>query len=151
MTVLALSMLPTSTGNQPSSWPEPGTGLGSEIREVPARLWPVVEQLVQLATLPPGWNSYNGRAVTPAAIRAALQLLVELGWGGPLPTVSPTAPGGVQLEWGSDDYGVELEIRPNATIAVLVRADEFTEWESEITGAADGRLQEALIWAEKLA
>ncbi len=151
MAVLAQSMLATITEAQVSAWPVSGTGLEPEIRQVPAHLVPLVEQLVQLGSLRPGWNSYNARAVTATALRGALQLLVELDWQGALPTVSPTAAGGIQLEWGGDDYGVELEIRPDGTIAVLVRGDEFTEWESEITGAADRRLQEAMIWAEKLA
>jgi hypothetical protein len=150
MRSLALSTLPNSTYRD-FGQPTPGTGLVAQMSAVPAHLGPIVEILTKLASLPPGWNSYKAKPPAPRAIRQALQLLVDLDWGGPLPTVSPTSTGGIQLEWGDDDAGVELELHANGKIRVLVDTNPNNRWERVVNDVRDPRLQEALIWAEKLA
>ncbi len=100
--------------------------------------------------LPAGWNSYRAKRVRPLAVEAALRLLVDRVWDGPLPSVAPTAPGGVQLEWGSGDDGVELQVGPDGSIHVLIDGHgEMQEYAAR--GADDPVVTDALTWADKLA
>jgi hypothetical protein len=130
--------------------PEPGTGVSVPPLLVPARLAPLTQELERLGALAAKWNSYNSKPVTPVALRATLLLLVALDWQGPLPTVTPTPPGGVQLEWGKDDEGVEVEVRWDGSVTAVVDVDGKME-QYELSGPRDPRLGEILRWAEKLA
>ena len=83
-------------------------------------------------------------------MNAAVRLLTRVGWNGPLPSVVPTSPGGVQLEWGDDDDGVEIVFSPGGD-AVTVLIDVHGEMtEHQLTDLADPFLAEALAWAAKL-
>lgn len=140
----------TSLPYEEIQWPEPGTGVAAPGQEVPVRFAPFVDQLHRLADLGPGWNSYQSKPVAPLALWTALRLLVALDWQGPLPSAVPTAPGGVQLEWGGDDQGVEVEVRRDGSLAALVDVDGQME-EYELSGPYDPRWAGILLWAEKLA
>lgn len=53
-------------------------------------------------------------------------------------------------EWGAtDDEGVEIEVRSDGSISVLVDANGAVQ-ERVIGGFTDPFLSEALAWAEKL-
>lgn len=84
---------------RPAEWSESGTWREESLR-VPGHLAPVVSQLFTLRALHPGWNSYRAAAISQTAVVSAVRLLVEAGWQGPLPTVSPTSRGGVHLGVG---------------------------------------------------
>ena len=150
-----MSVLVTST-IQVSGYRElrpavPGAALGTDHAEVPTHLAPLVEALADLVNVRENWNCYNARVPSVQSLRRTLQLLCEVDWRGPLPTVTPTSSGGIVLEWGDDDAGVEIEIRPDNQVGILVDADTSNRWECLVNDARDPRLSEALIWAEKLA
>ncbi len=149
MTVVPTSSLPSLPFDQPP-WATPGTTLSADPPALSAALLPVAHQLDELATLPPGWNSYNARPIDPRSREAALSVLAFLAWDGPLPTVSPTPRGGVQLEWGGDEDGVELEFAPDGVAAILIQVNgEPVEYpQGTVT---DYALREAAAWASKLA
>jgi hypothetical protein len=132
-------------------WPVPGTSRSSEPPlQVPDHLRPVVAQLLDLLALGPGWNSYGARRIDPRAVTAAIRLLVQAGWDGHLPSISPTPQGGVQLEWGGQDDGVELLFTPDGAITALIDVNgEMREHEAE--GVADPIVSDALAWAYELA
>ena len=131
-------------------WSEPGTTQERLDISIPVRLAPVVEQIMALLNLREGWNSYQASRVQPAAVVAALRLLTAVDWSGPLPSVAPTLRGGIQLEWGNDDDGVEIVFGPQGSLSALVDLHgEMTEF--AIASLDDPALHEVLIWAEKLA
>lgn len=117
-------------------------------------LIPVVEQLAELQSLQPNWDSYGAPRVSETAINRALRLLADLQWTGPLPSIAPTARGGIHFEWGGDDEGVEMNIRADGTVTVLVDVAGHMR-EAEVQTLADPRLDpflnEALSWAARLA
>jgi hypothetical protein len=109
-----------------------------------------VIQLHELLGLQEGWNSYGARQIDPEAVEAALKILVLANWRGPLPRVSPTPRGGVEIEWGGDEDGVEIECRPDGSVTALVDVDgQMREWAA--AGPDDPMLTEVFLWAEKLA
>lgn len=148
MTALSTEML-TSGDYASKSWSEPGTTQDRwVIVNVPPRLAPLAHQLEGLLALGEGWNSYRAKRVRPEAVASALRLLTN--WSGPLPSVSPTTRGGVQLEWGGDDEGVEITFLPDGFVSVLVDANASMS-EHLVASFEDPALFDALIWAEKLA
>lgn len=149
MSTAMVSALGTVPYNE-LTWQGPGTGTAPPVLRVPVRLAPVVQQLQKLATLQSGWNSYQGQALTHLAVSQVVVFLATVDWGGPLPNVVPTAPGGVKLEWGDDESGVEVEVGADGTFAALI--DDNGEMEEySLTGPRDPRWAEILRWAEKLA
>lgn len=131
-------------------WPTAGTALAPSPLQVPERLQPLIDQLNELLALRKGWNSYAAPEISIDACRRALHLLIETQWDGPLPTTAPTTSGGVQLEWGGEDEGVELEFTPDNKLGVLIDADgrQREIWVDDIHHP---EVFEALTWARKFA
>ena len=70
-----------------------------------------VEGVVELLSLPAGWNSYSAEPIAPQNAIAAIRLLAELlGPGTPAPVVVPTVRGGIQLEWHTNGIDIEIYI-----------------------------------------
>jgi hypothetical protein len=66
--------------------------------------------LNELLSLPPNWNSYGARPIDPVIVRAAREMLHRLAQPHtPRPNVVPTVRGGVQLEWHTGGIDLELE------------------------------------------
>jgi hypothetical protein len=59
------------------------------------------------------------------------------------------ADGGVTLEWGGDDAGVELIVRAGGSASVLIDVEGEVR-EAEVSGPRDPALLDALLWAGKL-
>jgi hypothetical protein len=133
-----------------SAWTSPQSSVESKpIVAVPWTFFPIFNKLSELVNLPANWDSYGGRPVTVKAAVAALRLLVDLQWPGPLPSVAPTAPGGVQFEWGGDDEGVEVSIGPDGTLTVLMDVAGQMH-EAEVESLTAPLMSEALAWAARL-
>lgn len=139
----------SSLGYHAQSWPETGTSEAGPVL-VPAHLAPVAAKLSQLSALRPGWNSYGAAPVRLSAIEAAIRVLVYAGEDMPMPSVSPTPRGGIQLEWGADHDGVEIEFEPDGSISVLIDVNGELD-QRRVTGPDDSSLVDALTWATKLA
>jgi hypothetical protein len=81
----------------------------------PERKWEVevVQALVRLASMRPGWDSYNAPSLRRDAGHFALEILQGvMRPRTPVPQVVPSAAGGVQLEW--HEKGVDLELHITA-------------------------------------
>ena len=105
--------------------------------------------MTELTRLEPGWDSYGGRPTSSYAAGRALALLVDTGWDGPLPSISPMADGGITMEWGGDDSSVELIVRADGNASVLIDVEGEMR-EARATGPGDPALLDALLWAGKL-
>lgn len=129
-------------------WAQPGT-VEPLRRVLPSYLEPLLPALAELTMLQPGWDSYGGRPTSSYAASRALALLIDAGWDGPLPTVSPMADGGITMEWGGDNSSVELIVRAGGNASVLVDVEgEMSE--GPVSGSGDPALLDALLWAGKL-
>jgi hypothetical protein len=133
------------------AWTGPGTsGSNESALQVPDHLSPLVDQLLDLLALSPGWNSYGARRIEPRSVAAVVRLLVDAGWEGPSPSVSPTPHGGVLLAWGGQEDGVELLFSPEGNVTALVDVNGEMR-EAAVDGVGDPVLSDALAWATKLA
>ncbi|MGH8902785.1 MAG: hypothetical protein ACRDYA_14190 [Egibacteraceae bacterium] len=99
-------------------------------RQSAAWLEDVIDAMKRVLALPDGWNSYGSARIKLPAVHNALKVLVVSGFDGPAPTVVPTVRGGVQLEWETEDLGVEVEFDPDGTITTLVEDEQGTREES---------------------
>lgn len=146
----------SSLGYSPRTWSEPGTSEDAPLLVPAHRMSPDLAaaaiELVQLSALRPGWNSYGASPVQRVAIQRAVQLLVYAGEVDrlPRPSVCPTPKGGVQLEWGGEDEGVEIEVQADGSISLLIDVSGQVEQQS-IVDADEHALSDALHWAAKLA
>jgi hypothetical protein len=131
-------------------WDRPGTALHPDDVRLAHDLEPLVERIRELYGLGPNWDSYGGRRVHAGAVRAVLELLSQVRGHLPLPIVSPMSTGGLQLEWGGNDEGVEIEVGPDGTVTVLIDV-EGAATERRATGLGDPLVFDALAWAAKLA
>lgn len=117
----------------------------------PAWKEPVVLRLVELLQLPERWDSYEARRIQGKAVSSALYLLESsAGHHTPMPSIVPTADGGIQLEWHALGVDMELVVSPAEAPQLFFR-DRRTaeEWEREL-GADLGPLSMALrILAER--
>jgi hypothetical protein len=69
----------------------------------------LLPNIVMLADLKQGWDSYNAPAIRSDALVFALKLLQNIMQPGtPIPQVVPSSIGGVQLEW--HERGIDLEL-----------------------------------------
>lgn len=69
-------------------------------------------KLAELASLPPNWDSYGGRPLSPEMRFAAGRLIAQIAeLGLPKPAIVPTSDGSIQLEWHERDIDLELRLR----------------------------------------
>lgn len=79
----------------------------------PALHWQasVVRSIAELLKLPENWNSYGSKCVRyDTAMFAILVLENIMAAGTPLPSVVPTAHGGIQFEWHENDVDFEIDV-----------------------------------------
>jgi hypothetical protein len=83
---------------------------------------PTLREIDALTALAPNWDSYGGKPMTAVALDAAKQVIrgMEDVDGAKSPQVVPTSPGGVQLEWVRKDFDLEIELRPDGELQLLV-------------------------------
>lgn len=65
-------------------------------------------EFASLLGLKPGWDSYKARAINLACVNAAVDLLGKLPPHLKKPHVVPLVTGGVQLEWHTRSYELEI-------------------------------------------
>ena len=85
------------------------------------------ECLASLATLPKGWDGYDGIPVGPAIVVLVRYFLTAIEeCGRTVPDVVPLSNGGVQLEWVGGVYKVEMEVEisPRGEIQVYLEEGE---------------------------
>lgn len=73
----------------------------------------VAAKLEELAALPVGWNGERSAVISREAITRALTLLeAVITDQTPAPNVVPLSTGGVQVEWHTGGFDLELEVYP---------------------------------------
>lgn len=110
----------------------------------PAWLGECVERANDLLNLEPNWDSYGGERIEIKWAVEALQLLSQIMVAGaPSPSLVPTAPGGVQLEWHANQVDLEIELGPSGCGAIL---EDFRSGDiEEIEDISDvGALRQAI-------
>lgn len=85
--------------------------------------------LEALSKLEPGWDSYDGCRVSPAALAKAQATLDASDFE---PShITPIGNGGVQFEYYSEAFEFELEFTPEGEVAILV-SDNIGDMRDEI-------------------
>lgn len=91
---------------------------------------PLMEEVCELGSLPPNWNSYGARPIRPEIAATTMVLLLNvLLPDDPVPSVVPTSRGGILLEWHEAGIDLEIDIRSPSCFHVSLeidhRCDEF--------------------------
>jgi len=94
-------------------------------------------ELDELAKLKPGWNSYNAKPPTRAALRTARKFVERL------PEsllrhiiIVPTVRGGIQFEWSLNNHDCELVILPDGSLEVEDATYEDGGWRVQFADRA---------------
>ena len=89
---------------------------------------PLLQQLCELGSLPANWNSYGARPIRlEVATEVVAFLLNYLSPDDPLPSIVPTARGGILLEWHEGGIDLEVDIRSPSWIHVAFEDGENEE------------------------
>ena len=89
-------------------------------------LEPILDPLTQVAQLEPDWDSYGALPVSPVVFVKACQLLIHIKYSlSPLVCAlilpydaAPIANGSLQLEGRSPHGNLEVEIKPDMSLAI---------------------------------
>lgn len=107
-----------------------------------------VEGVVDLLSLPAGWNSYSAKPIQRQNAIRAIRLLAEfLGSETPSPAAVPTVRGGIQLEWHTKGVNIEIYIHSPENVSFFadrVGSDEACE------EPLAGHEQELRSWLERI-
>ena len=100
---------------------------------LPRWVIPATDRLTHLSKLQQNWDSYGASPVSTQAITFAIQVMNEImAERTPLPTIVPTADGGVQLEWHLAGIDLEVEVSSEGILSVLYEdAADQQPWEEE--------------------
>lgn len=111
----------------------------------PVWLRPALDRFSEILQLPENWNSYGARRIELTSVAYALGVLSEtMLVATPAPSIVPTSPGGVQLEWHMRGIDLEVEVSPAGRVtAAWEDAVDRSEWEDEL-GPSFERLASAL-------
>lgn len=96
----------------------------------------VMQGLVDLLTLTPGWNSYDAVAIDPDLVAQAVEMSNDLlPESCDVPAVIPLSNGGLQLEWRRDGASLEIVFDRDERPYFYYRDEQSgNELEQEIVG-----------------
>jgi hypothetical protein len=107
------------------------TPTATTVKAMPPWMQETDEAWGRLLELHEGWNSYRAHAISRDAIIKASEILnAVMLMNTPAPSVLPTPPGGVQLEWHERGIDLEVEVTPRLQV-LMVFEDEETETSDE--------------------
>lgn len=110
-----------------------------------AHLRKLTNTLSEFVNLPLGWDGYDGVPTSEAAALKALHILLSIMSDESIPpALVPTSQGGIQLEWHSSGYDVEIEVRRDGRIECYVERDAKGESWVDHQVPNDRSFQEAL-------
>ena len=115
---------------------------------LPTWFFPSVNALLDLLSLPPGWNSHSAKRIAPQNVTAVIELLgVLLDFDTPPPAVVPRVKGNIQLEWHTDQ--VDIEVYIDSPINVRFFAEDVTK-DQVAEGPLAGREEELRMWLKRV-
>ena len=91
-----------------------------------------IEKIRKFEDLEENWNSYGAVRIHPVAIDTAIAWLTALSANVPRPHIVPTSSGHVGLEWGTGYRTVELDIRDDGKVNILLGAEMVSPAEATI-------------------
>lgn len=98
-------------------------------------LVPVAENVQRLLWFENNWDSHGALPVNPIAIQGTFSVLSHImDESKPVPRLSPTPSGGIQLEWREPNLLFQIEIEYDAQISAFLsdtRCGAGLEWEDE--------------------
>jgi len=96
---------------------------------------PVRHSVYELLSLEENWDSYGAAPIRQEFLASASSLLQSImDEDTPLPSIVPTTPGGVQVEWHCDGIDLEIEIESTSRINVYFEdARTGVSWEEAFT------------------
>lgn len=102
---------------------------------MPTWIEPVLKQVGYLLTLQPNWDNDGAPSINPGAVQKALNaLLLFMQDASPIPQLTPTRDGGVQLDWNEAGIALEIAFEPEeegyAVFSDL--SDSSTDWDGSI-------------------
>ena len=87
----------------------------------PAWMQPVVDRVLALAQVDPGWGGQNTRELQRDALKAGLGVLgMIMSYNSKSPQVVLTNEGGLQLEWHAAGVDLEIEVRTDGSAEVII-------------------------------
>lgn len=132
----------TLTSTQPSWWTSRAsqeisetitkyTMLQSEQREIELNVSPILRnqlwfrhiknQLQEFLMFERNWNGYGERPIHEGAVKRTIAVLNTVVYEmAPQPDIVPTSEGGVQIEWASGGFEIEVEILPTGPAQVFI-------------------------------
>jgi hypothetical protein len=125
---------------------EPVVVRASSSEEWAPHMW---SRVVELSTLPRGWDSYGALPLQQAAIEALRDTIAELSDSiNSAPALSLTTDGGLHCEWIGAEHSVTLTIDGSGAVSVLhEHAPSGVEWEGPLDEALD---LEKKVWHSSL-
>lgn len=125
---------------------EPVVVRASSTEEWAAHLW---SRVVELSSLPRGWDSYGALPLQQLAIEALRDTIAELSNSiNSAPAVSLTTDGGLQCEWLGAEHSVTLSIDGLGDVSVQhEHAPSGAEWEGPLDEVLD---LEKKVWHSSL-
>jgi hypothetical protein len=103
--------------------------------EPPEWLESIGKSLSEILDLRQGWDSYGAKPISPQCVGAALDILLRVMREDTLPpSVVPTSPGGIQLEWHARGIDLEIEIlSPTRVRGLFEDLRTGIEWEADLS------------------
>lgn len=90
------------------------------VREFPEQVAEILDQIAEFATLPNGWDSYNGRPTVLRAVRPSLELIFETHRRCQHPRAIPLSGGGIGLRWASEAFELDVDVWSDHEIEALL-------------------------------
>ena len=82
---------------------------------------PLRTQLQGFLAFEENWNGYGESPIHEEAIRRTIDVLNAIvSETTPKPDIVPTSKGGIQIEWASKDYEIEVEIFPTEPAQIII-------------------------------
>lgn len=121
---------------------EPNCGVAMSATAPPEQwMQTVLDAFNALLGLKPGWNSYGAATIRPEAGETAFELLCDIMRARtPVPSIVPTANGGVQIEWHAKGVDLEIEVRSATQVSAYFEHSPSGDcWEKDLAGGLDLR------------
>ncbi|MCX6647577.1 MAG: hypothetical protein NTY09_14635 [bacterium] len=98
----------------------------------------ILQKINKLSSLPLNWDEYGAKKIGREVIIGAIQLLSTISQEStPEPYVFPTATGGIQIEWHTEEVDLEVEVTEDGSILVVYEGpdqhdEDGDDWEQKI-------------------